>query len=92
MSNTTVVAVPFDLSGSEGLNFGNAILYQTYWNTFDRIQVYNARVSTMRATTGDPNLTYYKYTGSDERTQFIWGRMLHIRRYPNSNWAEVEQN
>ena len=47
--STNVVAVPFDLSGSEGLNFGNALKYQDCWTIFDRVQIANAQVSTIRA-------------------------------------------
>ncbi len=89
--STNVVAVPFDLSGSEGLNFGNALKYQDCWTIFDRIQIINAQVSTIRSG-GDKTRTYYQFSGHEERTQFIWGRILHIRRYPNSNWDVVRED
>jgi hypothetical protein len=78
----------FDLSGFFALPQSTQFLYRDYWNTFNRIQAYNIGVSTIRSG-GDKTQTYYQYASGDERMSYINGQMLHIRRYPNSNWASV---
>jgi hypothetical protein len=78
----------FDLSGFLALPQSTQFLYRGYWNTFNRIQVYNINVSTLKAQ-GTPGLFYYQYANFTERSQYTNGRMLHIRRYPSSNWDPV---
>ncbi len=81
----------FDLSGFSGLNCFTQLQYKTYWNVFERIQAYNSNVSTLRAG-GDLGLTYYQFVNTEERTEFTYGQILHVKRYPNSNWNAVSQN
>jgi hypothetical protein len=83
--------VCFDLSGFTGLPFGTALQYKLDWGTFDRIQAYNSNVSTARAA-GTQGLTYYTYASGNEQISFINGQNLHYRRYPDSNWNEVQKN
>jgi hypothetical protein len=82
----------FDLSGFTGLSASDLIKYQSYWNTFDKVQAFNTAVSTIRAS-GQANTTgYYQFISYKESNDFTAGRILHIRRYPDSNWAVVQQN
>lgn len=78
----------FDLSGFLALPQSTQYLYRDYWNTFNRIQAVNVGVSTVRAA-GDKTQTYYQFASGEERMYYLNGQMLHIRRYPNSNWASV---
>ncbi len=70
------------------------VQYQTWWGTFERIQAFNLNVSTIRASTGaslsgatDPR--YYVFKSREEMLEFLNGRMLHIKAYPNLNWNPV---
>ena len=81
----------FDLSGFLALPQTVKVIYQNYWNTFERIQLVNAGVSTLRSA-GDKTQIYYQFADGEERLAFINGRMLHIQRYPNSNWAQVPED
>jgi len=83
MSYTT-----FDLSGFLAVPFSLKLLYQSDWTTFERIQNYNINVSTLR-NAGEKTLSYYQYDSYQERNAYTNGRLLHIKRYPSSNWAEV---
>ena len=78
----------FNLSGFLALPQSTQYLYRDYWNTFERIQNVNIRVSTMR-NAGDKTQTYYQFVSGEERMYYLNGQMLHIRQYPNSNWASV---
>lgn len=91
MSNANPCLPPFDASGYFCLSQVVYRGYQDNWNTFNRIQSFNINVSTQRAQ-GQKNLYYYAYTDYKERNAFTNGRMLHIRRYPNSNWDPVPEN
>lgn len=81
----------FDVSGFATMSIGSLRMYETYWTTFNRIQAYDSNVSTLRHA-GNTTLAYYQYQGYDERNAFTNGRLLHINRYPTSNWAVVEKN
>jgi len=81
----------FDISGFATLSLGTLRLYETWWSTFDRIQAYDINVSTLHHA-GNKTLTYYTYLTYDERLAYTNGRMLHINRYPNSNWDPVQKN
>ena len=77
----------FDLSGFTGLSASDLLKYQSYWNTFEKVQAFNTAVSTIRASGQANQFISYK-----ESNDFTAGRILHIRRYPDSNWAVVQQN
>lgn len=81
----------FDLSGITGLPNSIKTLYQTYWTTFEAVQAYNLNISTLRST-GDKTPIYYEYASYAEANAYIIGRMLHIQRYPDSNWAPVPKD
>lgn len=83
--------INFDLSGMPGLPSSIKVTYQNYWNIFETIQNYNIRISTLR-NQGDMTQNYYIYSGNEEQVAFTNGRMLHIQRYPNSNWAPVPKD
>lgn len=81
----------FDLSGITGLPNSIKVLYQNYWTIFEDIQAFNLNISTLRST-GNKTYTYREYASYAQQTGFINGRMLHIQRYPNSNWAVVPKD
>ena len=81
----------FDLSGILAPPQSLKRYYQDCWNIYNRVQSINSNVSTIRFT-GNLSQTYYIYTSLVEQNQFTVGRMLHIQRYPNSNWAEVSKD
>jgi hypothetical protein len=81
----------FDLSGFLAVPSSLRVIYQTYWNTYERIESYNLNVSTLRSA-GDRTLSYYLFNGNQEQIAYTNGRMLHIQRYPNSNWTPVPLN
>ena len=81
----------FDLSGFLALPQSTKVLYAQYWATYDRIQAINSNVSTLRRA-GDLTRTYYQFVSGEERLAFVNGQMLHIRQYPNSNWAPVPKD
>jgi hypothetical protein len=83
--------ITFDLSGFLAVPQSIKVLYQTSWNTFERIQAYNAGISTIRSQ-GDTSQTYYIYSGNDEMNSFTIGRFLHAQRYPTSNWLPVSKD
>jgi hypothetical protein len=85
--------IAYDFAGRLGLSSSEKILYQTYWNSFERVQAYNIHISTLRSGPGgDKTQEYYIFYDNEERVAYINGRMLHIQRYPNSNWAEVSKD
>ena len=83
--------ITYDLSGIRGLPVSIKNTYQTYWNTFEAIQATNINISTLRSG-GDRTQYYYIFSGNEEQVAYTIGRMLHIQRYPNSNWAEVSKD
>ena len=85
------MAACFDASGFLGLSQSILRDYKTWWDTYERIQTINSNISTQRAQ-GNRTLTYYTYLSFDEKISFLNGQMLHVRQYPNSNWAPVLKN
>lgn len=83
----------FDASGFLVLSIGQNQVYKDAWNTFNRIQILNSNVSTLRAA-GNSNILYYNYISNAEKMQFIQGQSLHMRIYPSfsSFWLAVEKN
>jgi hypothetical protein len=81
----------FDLSGILAPPQSLKVYYQDCWNTFNRIQGINSNVSTIRYA-GNKSETYYIYVSLLEQNKYTVGRMLHIQRYPNSNWAAVSKD
>ena len=76
----------FDASGYAVIPFGTLLAYKTQWSIFDRIFQYDVNVSTVKGTTGNKTLPYYTYLTIAEKNDYLNGQMLHINRYPNSNW------
>jgi hypothetical protein len=81
----------FDLSGFLAVPSSLKFMYQSYWGTFELVQNYNLNVSTLRSA-GDKTQTYYIFEGNDQQVAYTNGRMLHIQRYPTSNWAPVPKD
>jgi hypothetical protein len=81
----------FDLSGFLAVPSSLKVTYQSYWGTFELVQNYNLNISTLRSA-GDMTQTYYIFTSYEEQNAYTNGRMLHIQRYPNSNWAPVPKD
>lgn len=78
----------FDLSGIRGLSPVQYRIYQTAWNTYNRVQSYNSNISTLRHS-GAKYLNYYQYVNSEEKSQYTQGQYLHVQVFPNSNWNSV---
>jgi hypothetical protein len=81
----------FDVSGYLGLPISVKQKYEAQWNTYNRVQLTNSNVSTLRAT-GKEGLTYYQFTSYHEKNDFQVGMYLHQKRYPTSNWNPVLQD
>jgi hypothetical protein len=78
----------FDVSGFQGLPFALALKYKHQWDTFNRIQAINLRVSTLRKA-GNLTESYYQFISYTEQSDFTMGQFLHQRRYPGVNWNSV---
>jgi hypothetical protein len=85
------MSLAFDLSGILAPPQSLKLYYQDCWNIFNTVQSINSNVSTLRAA-GDTTQTYYIYLTIDQQNRFTVGRMLHIQRYPDSNWAIVSKD
>jgi hypothetical protein len=83
--------ITFDLSGIRAVPNSVKVAYENYWNTFERVEHYNLNISTLRST-GNKTYEYYIFLTNDEQVRYTNGRMLHIQRYPNSNWAPVPKD
>ena len=81
----------FDLSGFLAVPSSLKLKYQDDWNTYNRIQLVNSNISTLRAL-GDKTQIYYTYSSYDELISFQQGQYLHVQRYPNSNWSAVSKD
>ena len=75
--------VAFDISGFKFQSIGQNLIFQTNWNLFNQIQIYNSNVSTLRKS------NYYQFQSYAEKTQYTQGQFLHQKRYPNSNWNSI---
>jgi hypothetical protein len=83
--------ITFDLSGFLAVPSSLKMIYQSYWGTFELVESYNFNVSTLRSA-GDKTQNYHMFDGNEEQVAYINGRMLHIQRYPNSNWTPVPKD
>lgn len=81
----------FDLSGFLAVPSSLKIKYQDDWNVYNRIQIVNSNISTLRSI-GDKAQNYYTYSSYDELISFQQGQYLHVQRYPNSNWNAVPKD
>jgi hypothetical protein len=81
----------FDLSGFLALPSSVKLEYQDSWNVYNRIQIYNSNISTIRGN-GDKTVIYYTYANYDELNSFTIGLYLHVQRYPTSNWNPVSKD
>jgi hypothetical protein len=81
----------FDLSGFLAVPTSLKIMYQQNWNTYNRVQLLNANISTLRGA-GDLTQDYYTYVSYEESNAFTIGQYLHYQRYPNSNWQSIPKN
>jgi len=82
----------FDLSGFLCLPTSYKVLYQSWWNKYEEIQAININISTLRSTSGDKSLTYYTFRDNQEQVAFTNGNILHVQRYPTSNWTPVSKD
>lgn len=64
-----------DLSGVQALTYRQVNEYTTGWTTFQRVEVYNSQVSTMRAN-GDMSATYWKFETNQGLTNYRLGAVL----------------
>ena len=80
-----------DLSGFVFLSSAQLLQYKQAWYTFNRVQLYNSNVSTLRYG-GNLTQNYYQYVTNDEKKMFSLGQTLHTQSYPTYNWTNVQQN
>ena len=80
-----------DLSGFTFLYQSQLLKYKSSWDIFNRVQLYNVNISTLRAA-GQTNLSYYQFLTNQEKDAFTRGRFLHYQSYPNGNWTLVPEN
>jgi len=83
--------ITFDLSGFLAVPSSLKVIYQSYWGTFELVESYNYNISTLRSA-GDKSQNYYMFQANEEQVAYTNGRMLHIQRYPNSNWTPVSKD
>jgi hypothetical protein len=81
----------FDLSGFLAVPSSIKLSYQDDWNTYNRIQLFDSNVSTIRGK-GDKTITYYSFANYVEKASFTNGQFLHNQRYPGSNWNSVSKD
>jgi hypothetical protein len=81
----------FDLSGFLAVPNSIKIMYQNYWTTFETVQAFDLNISTLRSQ-GDKDQVYYIFQSYADQAAYTNGRMLHIQRYPNSNWNPVPKD
>jgi hypothetical protein len=81
----------FDLSGFLAVPCSLQLLYKQQWAFFETVQASNIHVSTLRAA-GDKSLPYYNFLTYNDFSYYTNGRMLHIKRFPGSNWNPVPEN
>ena len=81
----------FDLSGFLAVPCSLQLLYKQQWAFFETVQASNIQVSTLRAG-GDKSPAYYSFQTYNDYTYYTNGRMLHIKRFPGSNWDPVAEN
>ena len=86
----------FDVSGFLGLPISVKQRYEGQWNTYNRVQLANSNVSTLRSDAINAGqgsqLTYYQFSSYKEKEDFQNGMFLHQKRYPTSNWNPVPQD
>jgi|LauGreDrversion4_2_1035121.scaffolds.fasta_scaffold278178_4 hypothetical protein len=80
----------FDASGFAGLTYNQKNEYSMAWNTFNRVQLFDSNVSTVRAA-GNTTIQYYRFPTNSERYLFTEGRSLHLKTLPalSSFWAPI---
>ena len=80
------------ISSIKSITNSELIYNKTSWTTFNRIQIYNSNVSTLRH--GGANNVYYTYTDFTERNKFTKGQFLHYTVYPElgSYWNAVSKD
>ncbi len=67
--------------------------YKTAWDTFNRIQMFDSNVSTLRFQ-GATNLHYYNFSNYTEKALFSQGQFLHYKSIPylSTLWVTVQRN
>ena len=75
-TNTTTLDKCFtDLSGIQSLTYRQVNEYATGWITFQRVELYNSQVSTMRAN-GDTSINYWQFETNEGLTNYRLGAVL----------------
>ena len=65
------------------------IIAFTYTYMYDKIQTYNAQVSTIVGSNPTASVSYWRYASGDEKAQYIQGQYLHQQAYPGSNFNSI---
>jgi hypothetical protein len=82
-----------DLSGFTQLDFSQNQAFKTAVNTFNRIQVFDSNVSTLKHI-GAINQYYYNFTDYTEKNNYKQGQFLLRQSYPAQStiWTPVQRN
>jgi hypothetical protein len=83
----------FIIGKMKGLTLTQFRYYSECTSIFNKVQAYNANVSTLRAQ-GQTGLSYYQFKTSEEGTKFTQGRFLLVQNDPGNaaSYDLVEQN
>ena len=83
----------YDLSGFTQLDFSQNQAFKTAVNTFNRIQVFDSNVSTLKHI-GAINQYYYNFTDYTEKNNYKQGQFLLRQSYPAQStiWTPVQRN
>ena len=92
MPNELYICYDSAVSSIKSFTNNELLSNKTSWLTFNRIQLYNSNVSTLR--NGGANQVYYTYTDFTEKNKFLKGQYLHYTVYPDlSNyWTTVNKD
>jgi hypothetical protein len=80
-----------DLSGFKFLSQSQKLQYKEAWTVFNKVQLFNINVSTVR-NNGDLWATYYQFQTNEEKAFFDKGQSLHTYSYPSLSWTSVPEN
>ena len=83
----------FILGRMKGLTFTQFQTYSSAVGIFNRVQRYNANISTLRGQ-GDLTQRYYTFQSNEEESMYTMGRFLLVQNDPLNaqNYLPVSQN
>ena len=78
------------LGKMKGLTFTQYNDYKQAIVTYNRVEIYNSNVSTMRS--GNVSLTYYEFVTYQEQTDYTLGLYLLTQNNPGLTFTPVHKN